>query len=166
MSHQMVTITGQVTNPTLHPARGWIEPTSTVVSDSLGIGLGTVRFDVATDGTFSVTVPATDSDDLRPVDFTYRLGIRAGFVEIIDEIVFRAPHATPVLYLGDIVPVGTPMEADQYASLSQRIALIEGGESAGAVAAALSTHIASPTPHAAYDTDLQDLATLLENGLA
>lgn len=29
----------------------------------------------------------------------------------------------------------------------------------------LAAHLASPTPHAAYDVDMQDLKTLLENGM-
>lgn len=40
----------------------------------------------------------------------------------------------------------------------------EGGD--GQALAALSAHIASPTPHPAYDVDLQSLTILLENGLA
>lgn len=40
-----------------------------------------------------------------------------------------------------------------------------GASGADAGAVALAAHVASSTPHPAYDLDMQDLSTLFENGL-
>lgn len=60
-------------------------------------------------------------------------------------IVMEPPTAPPILVLPVTGPVG-PVDT-------------------GALDA-LADHIADPTPHPAYDTDLQSLTVVFENGLA
>lgn len=175
MAHQTVTIRGQVTNPLPDKVvRGYIEPTSRVVdTETHTIGLGTVRFTADAAGFFEVVVPATDNPDLEPQGFTYRLGLRSGTLSLL-EVVFAAPAVGPtpngpevgVVYdIADLAQVGVPLAPSQYADIAQRLSSLEGGDSAAGVSLALTAHVASPTPHPAYDVDLQDLTTLLENGM-
>lgn len=110
---QTVTLTGTLTNAVTdepHQGRGFVEPTVPVLRDSEH---GTTRvhgvsFDLDEDGSFSVTIPASDDPALNPTNVTYRVGIRLDDGTRLDDVVFLAPAAEPVLDYSDIAPIADP----------------------------------------------------------
>lgn len=119
------------------------------------------------DGTFTVSMLALDGID-QAFGFWVKLSPN------LPRIYVPAQDAGTTRRLTEFVETVTyPV---QPLSVAVRIDALElavaglgsGGPSGDGSSAlvALNNHVTSPTPHPAYDTDLQDLSTLLENGMA
>lgn len=102
-----VTITGTIETPDGQPHRGRVLLTATpgTILDAAGhkVFTGTAELVLDAQGSFTVTVPASDDPTLNPTGFTYTLtpSLAAGFAP---EVTFVAPAATPTLDYAQLAP--------------------------------------------------------------